>query len=203
MRNAIRLSLTRLALMMAAVALCASGCGYHFAASGSGIPVQAKTIYVARFSNRTRFNGANDQLMRYIKDEIANHKRLDLVDDPSQADLVLSGDVYYMNNLPVAFNSVNEPTISNETIAVDAVLVDAHTHKTIWRTNGLSESQQFSLVSQSVVTTAPTFLQQNLRSQDIARMTDIQVAQSQESFSRGQMMDQLSKNLYASMSEGF
>jgi len=68
-----------------------SGCGYHFASSGDALPPSAETIYVSRFTNNTRITGANDELMRYIKDEIALHSRLKVVDSPATADLELSG----------------------------------------------------------------------------------------------------------------
>ena len=77
---------------MIVAALCISGCGYHFASSGDALPPSAQTIYVARFGNATRLTGINDELMRYIKDEIAMHRRLKLVDSPDEADLQLSGD---------------------------------------------------------------------------------------------------------------
>ena len=208
MRNAVRRSkttpesgLARAALGLLALML--SGCGYHFAAEGSGLPPKAKTIYVAKFSNRTRLTGINDQLMRYIKDEIANHKRLELVDSPSQADLVLSGEVMYVEMLPGAANSVGEPIIYTQTLSANATLTDAHTHQVIWRTSGITGQDQYGTVAQAVVTTSPMFLQQNLRSQDIARLPDMQVAQTQQYFSTEQMLDQLAQNLYVSMAEGF
>ncbi len=180
-----------------------AGCGYHFAASGSALPSAARTIYVARFGNKSRFTGANDEFMRYLKDEIANHKRLELVDNPVDADLRLTGNITYINTAPASFNVVNEPTLYNETLTVDATLVDARAKTVLWSTRGLSNMQQFPMVAQSVVTTSPMFLQQNLRSQDIAKLTDIQVAATQEAATRQQMMQQLAQNLYASMSEGF
>jgi len=64
-------------------------------------------------------------------------------------------------------------------------------------------SQSAPAVASAVVTTSPWFLQQNLRSQDIAQLPDIQLAQTQRNFSRDQMMEQLAQNLYVSMSEGF
>jgi hypothetical protein len=201
-RNAIRRSLAE-ALLLALTAALFAGCGYHFAASGSGIPSQDKTIYVERFRNRTRFTGINDQFMLVLKDEIANHKRLELVDDPKQADLILSGEIYYVNALPVTFNAVNEPTIYTETMTANAALIDARTHKTIWSSSGITAGQNYASVAQSVVTTSPVFLQQNLRSKDIASMTDIQVAQSQQAASQQMTMQTLAQNLYASMSEGF
>jgi lipopolysaccharide assembly LptE-like protein len=183
--------------------LLAAGCGYHFASSGSGLPAQAKTLYVERFGNHTRQTGVNDEFMRYLKDEIADHKRLELVESPSEADLVLSGTVSYVETLPVAFNSVSEPTLYDLTMSADATLVDAHTHKVIWTSRGISGSQSYATVAQTVVTTSPTFLRQNLRSQDIAQLPDLQVAATQRASANQQMMQQLAQNLYASMSEGF
>lgn len=196
-------SLRGLHLAFAAIAIVASGCGYHFAASGSGLPTQAKTIYVQKFGNKTRQTGINDEFMRFVEDEIANRKRLELVDDPAQADLILTGDIIYDDSVPIAFNSAAEPTIYTETISANASLTDAHDHKVIWATRGVSSSQSAPVVGQSVITTSPYFVQQNLRSRDISSMQDIQVAQTQEASSKQQAMETLAQNLYSSMSEGF
>jgi hypothetical protein len=187
----------------AAIAIVASGCGYHFAAAGSGLPPQAKTIYVEKFGNRTSHTGINDEFMRFVEDEIANHKRLELVDSSSSADLVLSGDIVYVDSQPVAFNAANEPITYAQSISADASLVDVHNHKLIWASRGISSSENSPVVSQSVVTTSPYFVQQNLRSRDIANMQDIQVAQTQQAFSKQEAMQSLAQNLYSSMSEGF
>ena len=82
----------RLAIL--AVMLLASGCGYHFGASGTNLPANAQTIYVERFDNHTRQTGLNDEFMVYMKDEIASHKRLSIVDSPANADLELDGAGY-------------------------------------------------------------------------------------------------------------
>jgi outer membrane lipopolysaccharide assembly protein LptE/RlpB len=183
-------------------ALLLAGCGYQFASGGSGLPQSAKTIYVARFSNASRFTGYNDEFMRYVKDEIAEHKRLQLVDEPSQADLVLSGQILRVDTAPVGFNGVSEASIYQQFMVVRAQLLDRHTDKVLWA-NALSSIDQFPTVSSTVVTTSPEFLQQNLRSQDIANMPDLQVAQTQQSFSTSQMMTRMAQNIYSAMSEGF
>lgn len=192
-----------LAIFALLTVLLTAGCGYHFASSGSGLPAQAKTLYVERFGNRTRQTGVNDEFMRYLKDEIADHKRLELVESPGEADLILSGTVGYVETLPVSFNSVSEPTMYDLTMSADATLVDAHTHKVIWVSRGISSSQSFATVAQTVVTTSPTFLRQNLRSQDIAQLPDLQVAETQRASANQQTMQQLAQNIYASMSQGF
>jgi len=190
-------------IALAAIAIAASGCGYHFAAEGSGLPPQAKTIYVEKFGNKTRQTGINDEFQRYVADEIANHKRLQLVDSASSADLILAGDVIYADSAPIAFNSASEPTIYTQTIGIDASLVDTHDHKMIWTSHGLSSGQQTPVVGEAVVTTSPYFVQQNLRSRDIATMQDLQVAQTQEASSTELSMQTLAQTLYSSMTEGF
>lgn len=180
-----------------------SGCGYHFAGSGDALPSAAQTIYVKQFSNHTRITGINDEFMRYMKDEIALHRRLKVVDSPTDADLELSGIVRYSVSTPVNFNSVLEPTIYNQTMEVSAELKDTHSNKTIWTTRSVGNTQHTPVVAQTVVTTTPTFLQQNLRAGDIGNMTDIQTAQSMTVASQELVMQNVAKNLYAEMAEGF
>jgi len=190
-------------LAIIAALLLASGCGYHFGASGTNLPASAQTIYVARFTNQTRQTGINDEFMVYLKDEIASHKRLTVVDSPSDADLELTGAVLQTLSVPNAFNSVLEPTQYGETLVVRAWLRDRHTGKLLWSVNSMSDTENYATVSQNVLNTTPTFLQQNLRTADIARMSDMQTAETQERGSRTQMLAGLAAHMYDSMATGF
>ena len=192
-----------LGIASAVAALFFSGCGYHFAASGDALPSDAHTIYVSRFNNETRVTGVNDELARYLKDEIDLHRRLKIVDSPDAADLELSGAIRFVNQTPTNFNSALEPTQYTQSAVVSATLTDMHTKKTIWTTNNVSASEHAAVVPQTTVVTTPSFLQQNLRSDDIANMTDIQTAESETSAARDQMFQLLAQNLYAEMAEGF
>lgn len=193
---------SRLALAIIA-ALLFAGCGYHFASSGDALPPSAQTIYVSRFANNTRITGVNDELMRYIKDEIAMHRRLRVVDSLDAADLELSGAIRLSTQNPSNFNSALEPTQYNQSMVISAALKDLHAKKTIWATHSVSASQQAPIVPQTTVATTPSFLQQNLRARDIAGLTDIQTAQAETSASRDILMQQLAQNLYSLMAEGF
>jgi hypothetical protein len=179
------------------------GCGYHFAASGDVLPSNAQTIYVARFGNATRITGINDQLMRYIKDEIDMHRRLTIVNSPDAADLQLSGEVRVSIQAPIGFNSASEPTTYRNSVIISATLRDMHEKKVIWSTRNVGSGQHSSVVAQTIVTTTPTFLQGNLRSGDLAEMPDLQVAQSQTASAQDLMMQRLAGNLYTEMAEGF
>jgi len=178
-----------------------AGCGYHFAAEGPGLPSQAKTIYVEKFTNRSRYTGMNDQFMRCMKDEIAQHKRLELVDDRGKADLVLSGELLYVTTVAQATNAVSEPIEYSQTLNANAQLTDQHTRQVIWSMSGLNANQQYAVVSNAVVTTSPVIL--HMRSQDFANLPDIQLAKTQYDFTQQQSLESLAHSIYVSMSEGF
>jgi len=179
------------------------GCGYHFGAEGSGLPAQAKTIYVEKFGNRSRYTGVDDQFALYMKDEIAQHKRLQLVDDKGAADIVLSGELFYIRTTAVATNSVAEPIEYSQTFVANAQLTDGHTKRVLWNSTGLNATDNYAVVSNAVGTTSPELRHLNLRSQDIANLPDIQLAKTQQSFSQQQNLENLAKSVYVSMSEGF
>jgi hypothetical protein len=183
--------------------LAVMGCGYHFGAEGSGLPPQAKTIYVEKFTNHSPDTGLEDQFDRYMKDQIAQHKRLQVVDDRSQADLVLSGELLYVPQLATATNAVNEPIEYTQTYTANAQLTDEHTKQVIWRSTGIFATNNYAMVSTAVITTSPEFLQQNLRSQDVANLPDVQLAATQSRFSQEQNLQNLAQSVYVSMSEGF
>jgi hypothetical protein len=194
---------SRLLGFVIAAGLFISGCGYHFAASGDMLPQSAQTIYVARFGNTTHVTGLNDDLMRYIKDEIALHKRLTVVDSPDAADLELSGNVRLFNSAPSNFNTAFEPTNYRQSINVSAQLKDLHTKKVIWTARNVGGGLHAPVVATNIVTTTPEFLQQNLRAGDLAEMPDLQVAQTQTAAGRDQMMQRFAHSLYVDMAEGF
>jgi hypothetical protein len=82
-------------------------------------------------------------------------------------------------------------------------LKDLRNNRVIWSVSSLGNLQHEPVVAQAVVPTLPTFVQGNLRGSDVAKMTDIQVASTQGALGQDTMMQNVAKNLYASMAEGF
>ncbi len=180
-----------------------SGCGYHFAASGTALPPSAHTIYIAKFANRSRITGVEFQLDRYLKDEVAKHKRLTIVDDPAAADLVLTGTITDIEVLPAGFNGALEPTTFNYSIGVNAQLIDNHTKTLLWRSVDLTVQNTIGGVAQAVAAFSPSFVVQNVRARDLQRMTDYQVYYVESRAARQQAMKTIASEIYDQMSEGF
>lgn len=189
-------------MCFASASVVINGCGLHFADNGSALPSSAKTIYVAQFENLTYVSGANDQFMRYMKDAISSRGRLTVVDNPADADLLLSGKIIYTIAQPSSLSGISEPLSYGNTMMVAATLTDRRTNVVLWSTHGIAASSQASVVAQAIVPTTPQFLKQNLRGPDILNMTDMQVAATQEAVAKGSMMQQLASELYADMSWG-
>jgi Lipopolysaccharide-assembly len=187
---------------MLMLALIGAGCGYTFS-SADTLPASAHTIYVARFTNASNVTGIQDVFMRYMKDEIANHDRLRLVDDPADADLELSGTIMTAEPYPAAMNAVGEPTIYNLNLAVNATLVDRKTHRVLWDGRNITSSQQYAVAQSAVLATSPQFLQHNFRSSDINQLTDSQVQITQSNVAQHDAMTQVAQNVYSGMASGF
>jgi len=184
------------------LALIAAGCGYTFS-SADTLPPTAHTIYVASFRNATEVTGIQDVFMRYMKDEIAKHDRLQLVDDRGQADLELSGVIAGAEPFPAALNAVGEPSIYNLNLQVSATLLDRKTSKVLWRGQNISSQQQYAVVPQAVLVTSPQFLRHNFRSSDISQLTDSQTQITQGGVATQEAMTQVAQNVYAGMASGF
>jgi hypothetical protein len=191
-----------LAVALLVLAIASAGCGYTFS-SGDSLPSGAQTIYVAHFKNASTVTGLQDVFGRYMKDEIAKHDRLRLVDDPATADLELSGTIMSADPFPAALNAVGEPTIYSLNLAVNATLVDKKTDKVLWDGRNITSAQQYAVVPQAVLVTSPQFLQHNFRSSDINQLTDSQTQITQAGVARSDAMTQVAKNVYAGMISGF
>lgn len=184
-------------LMVAAI----QACDIRFAANGT-LPNSAKTVYVDRFDNQTRVPGVNDQFTLSLKEQISQRDRLVVVDDKDDADLILSGTILYYGTSARTTNSVAEPLDYADILSVSAQLVDRKSRKTLWSSRGITTNVMVPVVSQAIIPTTPEFLHQNLRGQDLANMPDIQVAATQQSVGKEQLMTQEASELYTEMAWG-
>lgn len=192
----------KLCLVGIAVALGAAGCGYTFS-SADTLPSSAHTIYVAKFTNMSLKTGIQNVFSRYMKDEIAKHDRLQVVDNPATADLELTGTILRADPYPAAMNAVGEPTIYNLELQVNATLIDQKTKKVLWSGQNVTSQQPYAVVPQAVLVTSPQFLRHNFRSTDINQLTDSQVQMTQGGVASDEAMTQVAQNIYSGMASGF
>jgi hypothetical protein len=81
------------AVVLAAAAVIATGCGYHVAGKANLVPADIHTIAVLPFGNVSTQYRLSDYLGEAISRELLTRTRYSIVADPGKADAVLSGAV--------------------------------------------------------------------------------------------------------------
>jgi outer membrane lipopolysaccharide assembly protein LptE/RlpB len=91
-------------MLLIAVMLVASSCGYHLVGTTSFLPPEIENLYVEVFENRTQWVDMDQRLNEALTLEWVRRGRLRLVDSPAEADVVLSGVIQGLNVIPVAYD---------------------------------------------------------------------------------------------------
>ena len=81
-----------------------SGCGYHLVGTTSFLPEDIETLHVEKFVNQTKWVDMDQRLMEALTLEWVRRRRLQLVDNPGQADVVLSGTIQRLAVIPVSYD---------------------------------------------------------------------------------------------------
>ena len=79
-------------------------CGYHLVGTTSFLPEDIHTLYVEKFVNQTKWVDMDQRLMEALTLEWVRRRRLQLVDTPGQADVVLSGTIQRLAVIPVSYD---------------------------------------------------------------------------------------------------
>jgi outer membrane lipopolysaccharide assembly protein LptE/RlpB len=81
-----------------------TSCGYHLVGTTSFLPEDIETIHVENFVNQTRWVDMDQRLAEALTLEWVRRRRLRLVDNPEQADVILSGTIQRLAVIPVSYD---------------------------------------------------------------------------------------------------
>lgn len=94
-------------LCAAALALFASGCGYHVAGNAATtLPPSVRTIAVSAFSNGTTRYRLTERLPAALTRELITRTRYRVIEDAGNADAVLTGSVNNYTAYPIVYDPV-------------------------------------------------------------------------------------------------
>jgi len=115
-----------------ALALAASGCGYHIAGHADLVPKNIKTIAVPAFANGTVRATLARLITADVSREFISRTHYTIVAAPEQADAVLSGALTSFNSFPIITDPVSGRATGIEAVAtLQITFTDRHTGKTI------------------------------------------------------------------------
>ena len=179
-----------------------AGCGYQFAGTGNRLPPEIHTVSLGPIQNATREVGIEKQLLESIEDEVTSHGRLKVV-PTGEGDAQLTGMVRYYISRPIGFNSNDEATLYQAIVAVDLDLRRRDNGKLLWKTVGQRETEDYSAIPGTVVTSSSQFQRSAVNVKSIPQFTDIQLSESTRREANERLIGQLARDVYDSMMEDF
>jgi hypothetical protein len=180
-----------------------TGCGYQFAGQSSVLPKDIHTVYVEPFISRTRDVGIERELTTAVRGEFYRRAQLRLVDQPEQADAILSGVVRSFDSTVVSVNRKDEVLQYETILTLDVTLRRREPNEVIWRGQGTRLRELYSGSRAAVVTTSSAFKTGTLNAADVRRMTDIQLTETQNREVRDELMERFARELYQRLIEMF
>ena len=136
--------MTRFAPAWLAVVAALAGCGYHISGQGDLMPKSIHTIAVTPMYS-TRYQLAR-LLPADITRELIAHTKYKVIDDPGQADAVLSGHVAGFSNFPTLFDPATGRATSVEVVvSLQITLTERTSGKTLFRASNMEVRERYQI----------------------------------------------------------
>lgn len=138
-----------LGLVICAVASAAiSGCGYHVAGTSPILPAEWKTIAVPAFKNDTTRYRIEQRFTAAVIRQFIERTKYRIIQEPANADAVLSGEVVSIEASPVIFDATTgQVTTMVVTIHTKVKLVDIKTEKIVYHNDDVVFRDQYQISS--------------------------------------------------------
>jgi outer membrane lipopolysaccharide assembly protein LptE/RlpB len=180
-----------------------SGCGYRLAGDSDFLPKDVRTIYVEPFINRSRDIGIEKELTSALRSEFYRRGPLRLVDQPDQADAILTGVIRHFDSQIASVNRKDEVLQYEATLTLDATLRRREPSEVLWRTQGTRLTEIYAGSRAAVVTTSAEFKRETLNAVDVRRMTDIQLTETEIRAVREQLIERFAREMRQRLLEMF
>ena len=132
-------------LLVAAVAVAGSGCGYSLAGRGSFLPDSIRVIGVPQFANQTTFLEVERRFTERVRSEFIGRGRYQVLAQESGADAVLRGSITNLSIVPANFNENQQATRYIIVINTKIEFVDLKTNKTLWENPSMVFREEYDL----------------------------------------------------------
>jgi len=185
------------------ILLLVAGCGYHFPGQATALPGGGSKLRIGRFENRSREPGLENEVARAMEDEVARRGIFQIVKENNDADLVLEGTINSLDTIPVAFSTSDSALQYQTVMTISAALRDPRSGRVVWQVAGLHEDDSYGAVSNTVVTESSAFAQSTLNPNDLNRLAEIQLSESQRRDAIERVLTNTSRDIYNSMVEDF
>lgn len=171
-------------------------CGYSFQGSGSVLPPDIKTVYIADAENSTTESGLGRIITEALKDRFDRYATLRVVDNEYEADAVLSTKVIDFRRETRSVTSGTDNALQLETFIKVASSLSSITGLILWSNPNLTLSKDYGTAAGAVVTSSSAFASSGLSSADLSSLNEREIARGQETQVIEEMAETLAKKIY-------
>jgi RNase P/RNase MRP subunit p29 len=133
-------------VLVLALAVIGGGCGYHIAGRGDLVPKSVKTIAIQPFGDATLRYKLARLLSADITREFISRTRYKIVNDPGQADAVLTGNLINYFASPTVIDPATSRATTVQAIAVMQVtLTERATGKVIFNRPNMEVRERYEV----------------------------------------------------------
>jgi Lipopolysaccharide-assembly len=182
---------------------CLLGCGYQFAGKSESFPRDVRSVYVEPFLNRTRNVGIDREMTTAVRSELYRRGELQVVDVPDQADAILSGVVRSFDSTTASVNQDDELLQYETVMVVDVTFRRRQPSEILWRGQAIRLTELHAGSRAAVITTSSKFQNQTLNTNDVRRLTDIQLTETEDYRIREQLIERFARELHQRLMEMF
>jgi len=123
------------------------GCGYHLSGSNR-LPSEIRTIAVPVFYNETFEPSLESTVTSAVKQEFLTNSRLSVINDPSEADLILKGKIVSFGLSPLAFDRTRSVVLEYRVrIRVEVTVENRRTQKILLKKARMESSAEYRVDS--------------------------------------------------------
>ena len=130
-------------VLIVALSVLLSGCGYSLAGRGSTLPASIKTIGIPLFTNRTTVFNLETTLTQKVRSEFIGRGKYDIVPDANAVDALLTGEVTSVSITPASINAAQLASRYAITMVAKVELKDTKTNMVLWDNPSLVFRQEY------------------------------------------------------------
>lgn len=189
--------------VLAAFFLLAAGCGYHLTGTQMRVPGGVKSISIGAIENRSREFGLDKTIAFALEREFFRRKVLAVEESPGAGEAVLTGTIRRFEVRPVAFDPHDEALRYEAELVVDLVLRKQDDGTVLWQTTEMNEVDEYDVAVQIVVPTSSRFQRGTMDADDLRKLTDIQLAETEKRLAIERLVDSLVRDVHERILDDF
>lgn len=153
-------------LLLLAVLLAHTGCGYSLAGRGSFLPAYIQRIGVPQFENATAVFDLGRIVTERVRAEFIGRGKYTIVPEATGVDAVLTGTISSVSLNPVAFNQQQQATRYALVLTASVEFKDLRANKVLWQNASMQYREEFTLDPTRTGGDTAGFLGQDVNARD-------------------------------------